>query len=109
MKLVPCTGCRRHVRCEEPVCPFCGVALSCASSKAGTAAAAFLAASLALTGCPDNTPKAPEPVALYGGPPTKNVAPVASQTPATPTPDQNPPVARYGAPPVPKQPDDQPK
>jgi hypothetical protein len=103
MKLVPCPGCHRHVRCEESACPFCGVTLACSSAKAGSAAAAFLAATLALTGCPD---KAPEPVAKYGGPPmddrAKPVAPVASEAPTQP-PQKPPMVQKYGAPPTPDE------
>ena len=32
-QLVPCSGCDRHVRADEPACPFCGEAPSAAARR----------------------------------------------------------------------------
>lgn len=77
MKLVACTGCARHVRCDEAACPFCGRATApCASADGAAppaalsrAALVFLGASaIAACGKTDRTYD-PEPVAVYGPPP----------------------------------------
>lgn len=79
MKLVPCTGCARHVRCEEETCPFCGTSTAPCFVDADAdaappvalsrAALLFLGAS-AVAAC-GKTDRAydPEPVAVYGPPP----------------------------------------
>lgn len=77
MSLRPCTGCARHVRHDEPACPFCRVALPLGDargpvvvSRAGRAAIMAFGATLAsaTTGCPDDTMMGGMDAA-YGGPP----------------------------------------
>jgi hypothetical protein len=53
--LIPCGGCRRHVRSSEPACPFCGRAIEPAparSSVVGRLSRAAVFAGLAGCGAP---------------------------------------------------------
>ncbi len=120
MILGPCTACRRHVRLDEPSCPFCGGVVPAAPttpegatprlSRSALAALGAIGVGLGLAGCP--TPVA----ALYGGPPTPKPEPTASTSEsaspsgsASPSPTESPSavptptaISLYGAPPVPK-------
>ncbi len=64
MELVPCGGCRRHVRATDVACPFC--ASSIEPSKTARLARAALTAGLAAT-CSVTL------AACYGGPPIHGV------------------------------------
>lgn len=108
--LVPCAGCRRHVRASEPSCPFCAQPISASAgdgivpepsqrlSRAGMLA--FAAAFLSTSACDLTGPTPPTPGAadsgmmqtIYGGPPPIN--------PPTPAPGPNDmPAPVYGLPP----------
>lgn len=74
MRLVPCTGCRRHADALERACPFCGARLEAAAApprrRVGNltrAAIFYFGASVASVGCggPDEEPV----VQPYGAPP----------------------------------------
>lgn len=88
MKLVPCLGCKRHVRIEEEACPFCGGSLPRESSgssapfsstNAGRLSRAALfalgtstVAVASLAGCDDDKKDdGSQVVAVYGGPPVE--------------------------------------
>ncbi|MBL8715192.1 MAG: hypothetical protein JNL79_04320 [Myxococcales bacterium] len=108
MTLAPCTVCRRHIRLDEPSCPFCGGAVPTTLtaetatprlSRSALAALGAIGVGLGLAGCP--TPMA----TLYGGPPTPRPEPTTStsasaseSTSPAPTASE---VAIYGAPPAP--------
>jgi hypothetical protein len=72
--LVPCSGCRQHVRATETVCPFCAAPVAAPSAESAGArsivrrskrAAWFaLGASLAASACEDATNVTP----IYGAP-----------------------------------------
>ncbi|MEZ6185354.1 MAG: hypothetical protein R3F62_10140 [Planctomycetota bacterium] len=87
--LIPCPGCKRHVRSQEATCPFCEAALPRPRSVSpGLAAAAGLAL---LAGCERGD--APQPV--YGAP---DPAPVLSDQQPAPPDDRDDLHAEYGAP-----------
>jgi hypothetical protein len=69
-ELIPCPACHRHVKSDEPACPFCQTALSpgraCAGGCSGPTAArlakaALVAAGAALLGaaCQSHSPAPP--------------------------------------------------
>lgn len=108
--LVPCGECRRHVRCGEGPCPFCGSAVADAPApplpdRALSRAALFVFASSVALGaaCKSTSDQGPgtqpvvqtrpdtSQVALYGAP-----APPAEVADAGVAP--TPPMAIYGAP-----------
>jgi hypothetical protein len=109
--LVPCGGCRRHVRASDPACPFCATPLATSAgegivpeppqrlSRAGILA--FAAAFLSTSCHPQQGPTPPTPNAvdsgmmatIYGGP-------MPPPTPPTPPPmPDDMAVPAYGAPP----------
>jgi hypothetical protein len=94
--LAPCPGCSRHVRVDEPACPFCATALSerpptpAAPTElfVGRVAVVVLAASLAVgAGCSsvaEAQPRHPPqsvPVPAYGVPPPRLPEPVPTLAP----------------------------
>ncbi|MDO9017113.1 MAG: hypothetical protein Q8S73_22790 [Deltaproteobacteria bacterium] len=112
--LVPCGGCRRHVRASEASCPFCAQPIAASAgdgivpepsqrlSRAGMLA--FAAAFLSTSACDPTVPTPPTPntadsgmmQTIYGGPPPPLNLP--TPTPSTPGPNDMPaPV--YGLPP----------
>jgi len=115
-RLVPCSGCARHVRITEGVCPFCGTAaprsleevLHSEPPPPGLSRAvrygyrrfrlakAVAGAALLATGACDSAP-----VAAYGGPPPTLPVQAPSPPDASGVADAaNAPVsAAYGAPP----------
>jgi len=67
MSLAPCTSCRRHVRADEPRCPFCGGTIGEASSRVVARAprvAILFAGALGIAGCSDDGNVVP----VYGAP-----------------------------------------
>jgi hypothetical protein len=67
--LAPCTSCRRHVRADEPACPFCGGAIGEPTNRAVPRAprvAILFAGAIGLAGCSEDGGGAPVPV--YGAP-----------------------------------------
>ncbi len=100
MPLVPCPGCRRHLKADETACPFCRAALPKALAAGLTA--------LALVGCPPSAPTPPRlqsgettaPAPAYGGAPP---APVVTSSAPAPDTDDEPQRDVYGAPPPPPQ------
>lgn len=101
--LAPCPSCARHIRVEEPRCPFCQTATSAlqpmgfdpsvAPARVRNAVLA-LSASMALGACVNPL------AAAYGGPPIP--PPVHdAQVQAVPPP---PPAPAYGLPPSPPSP-----
>ncbi len=108
--LVSCPSCARHIRVEEPACPFCGLTFERASrSEAGVAswyAVAALSATLALSGCDSSGNRVT--AQAYGGPPGVDIeALLAPRTTdsgvAAPSRES---MQIYGAPPVPTAPSD---
>ena len=118
--LVPCPGCRRHVRASEPECPFCALPLELAgtpaprlpderlSRAAMLAFSATLASATALVACGLATDA---PVPHYGAPPmpeggsagvssggTANVGSAGSGTSGASNGFGGGPVLLYGAP-----------
>jgi hypothetical protein len=108
--LVSCPSCARHIRVEEPACPFCGLTFERASrSEAGVAswyAVAALSATLALSGCDSSGNRVT--AQAYGGPPGVDIE--ALLAPRTTDSGVAPPSREsmqiYGAPPVPIAPSD---
>ncbi|MBL8678676.1 MAG: hypothetical protein JNK05_05905 [Myxococcales bacterium] len=90
--LVACPCCARHIRPNEPACPFCGLTLEQASrGETGTSpwyAIAALSTTLVLSGCPNM-------MVRYGGPPQ----PETPARIAQPNPRETADI--YGAPPPP--------
>lgn len=93
MSLRLCPSCQRHVKLEDPACPFCGAR---EPARAGAMATTMIGLALA-AGCtsPASTPATPAPVtpapsetapaaALYGGPPIEARGPSANDL-AAPT------------------------
>jgi hypothetical protein len=88
MTLTPCLQCRRHVRVDASICPFCGGGITPGldvpepqlPTKLGRAGLFFFASSIAIgagvAGCPPTGGGA-----VYGGPPI--VEPPASASPST--------------------------
>lgn len=92
--LLPCSGCARHVRAADSVCPFCGSALPLSvraprlpTRRLGRAATFAFGAALAATGCSeahgtdDGGPVSDAgggswagDAAVYGGPPIEEDA-----------------------------------
>jgi len=73
MSLAPCTSCRRHVRADEPRCPFCGGTIGEATSRAVARAprvAILFAGALGIAGCSDDGNVVP----VYGAPITDSAA-----------------------------------
>ena len=107
--LAPCPDCRRHVRVEERSCPFCAASLRGLEAPAAlpgtrlSRAALFVAATLGLAACNQETPATEDPVAK---PKTKSTATAPSPKPADDggPDDAGAPQAEYGAPapPVPR-------
>ena len=67
--LAPCTSCRRHVRADEPACPFCGGTLGEATNRAVPRAprvAILFAGALGIAGCSASDDGST--VAMYGAP-----------------------------------------
>jgi hypothetical protein len=106
--LVPCPGCRRHVRAAAGACPFCAAAIDASriAPDARTrlsrgALFAVAAASVAIAGCSsDDTKTATDAgtdtgVVDTGGPAPAYGAPADTGM----TDDTGGPVAAYGAPP----------
>lgn len=103
MSLIPCPACQRHVRAEEPACPFC--ARSLGPTRRAVGGALGLVAAAALAGCPEASTSSPPPgppVPAYGGPPPM-VQPIDQPTeqPTEQPIDQEGPADVYGAPPPP--------
>ncbi|MGZ3423644.1 MAG: hypothetical protein ACXVEF_29720 [Polyangiales bacterium] len=75
--LGPCSSCRRHVRTDERVCPFCGSAVAGLAVKSGVTQRMSRAAIVALgtiavaaTGCPKENGGGSETIVQpYGAPP----------------------------------------
>lgn len=88
--LVACPCCARHIRPNEPACPFCGLTLEQATrGETGTTpwyAIAALSTTLVLSGCPMMA-------ARYGGPPQPETPARTTTTPVRESADI------YGAPP----------
>ena len=98
MSLRLCPSCQRHVKLEDPACPFCGAR---EPARAGAMATTMIGLALA-AGCtsPASTPATPAPAtpapaetapsetapaaALYGGPPIEARGPSADDL-AAPT------------------------
>jgi hypothetical protein len=108
--LVPCGECRRHVRCGEGPCPFCGSAVADAPApplpdRALSRAALFVFASSVALGaaCKSTSDQGPgtQPV-VQTQPDTSQVALYGAPTPPAEVADasaaQAPPMAIYGAP-----------
>ncbi|MFO0739546.1 MAG: hypothetical protein U0270_26845 [Labilithrix sp.] len=72
MALVPCDGCRRHVRSGDSACPFCKAV------RGATTVAVTAVAALAIAGCDTFSPGS-----KYGGPPGYSYSPPDAQTPVT--------------------------
>lgn len=114
-QLVSCDRCARHVRDDEPTCPFCSAPIHAAPRPQrlvrGTTRAAifYLGATLAGAGCDALS----GPAAIYGGPPERETIAQPYGAPPDPDPPQNPPppppeheaiAPPYGAPPDPPPP-----
>ncbi|MCZ7684002.1 MAG: hypothetical protein M5U28_36620 [Sandaracinaceae bacterium] len=92
-ELAPCTGCGRHVRLDDPACPFCGGTARQRArpprvARSVTRAAIFyLGATLA--GCDGSTEPEPEEsiVQPYGAPPDPQPP---EPEPPEPEPEQEP-------------------
>lgn len=128
--LVVCGCCGRHIRPNEPQCPFCGLTLADAekgvSAPSPWYAVAAVSASIVLTGCPMvmaryGGPPAPTPVAsptqsardsrdIYGAPPPRETMqiygapPPAADAGAQAQDPSRSSVEAYGAPPPPTTP-----
>ena len=108
--LAPCPACRRHVRIDEPACPFCSAALPAASPRTPgvgrfTRAAVFAGAIAGTAACggkskpPDNNNNNLENVAVDGGVDEQQPPDAAPYIEPDRDPDNNIPMP-YGAPPV---------
>lgn len=97
--LAPCLDCRRHVRSDEPSCPFCGGAIGAAKLASPllrpTRAAIIFASAVSIAGCSEDTSE----VAIYGAPApdsaltdtsAKDSSPADSAAADTTTPDTAP-------------------
>jgi hypothetical protein len=119
--LVPCGGCRRHVRASEPACPFCAHHVPLAAgegivpeptqrlSRAGVLAFAAAFLSTACDPRPPTPVDPPGPAAdsgmmqtIYGGPPMPPVPPLVPIPP--PGPNDMAVPAYGGPPPMPPEP-----
>jgi hypothetical protein len=102
--LAPCTSCRRHVRADEPCCPFCGGAIGEATNRAVARAprvAMLFAGALGIAGCSatddgnvvamygapisDSATLDTSMGALYGGPPVDSAVKDSASPPDTAT------------------------
>ncbi|MEM6957419.1 MAG: hypothetical protein AAF411_01415 [Myxococcota bacterium] len=79
--MVPCVSCRRHIKADESVCPFCGAAQSASATAPERVSA------------PDGSD-----VPAYGIPPSFIVEPKPLDGP----PPDAPMMPAYGMPPVPQ-------
>lgn len=105
--LVPCSGCRRHVRASEDACPFCASTLPRQLAKPTLPTSRLARAQLFAFGvtlasaCGGNEPPPPEPdpqetiMQPYGAPPQPDPEPHPEPAPDDPT-SMN---QMYGAPP----------
>lgn len=96
MALHPCPGCGRHVRHEEPRCPFCASALPEMSSVTPpvmrvTRAAMWLGATLAVSAC-ERSQDTATPVPTSNNTPTNGAQPQLLQTQTTQTVQPNLPL-----------------
>ncbi len=108
--LVPCGECRRHVRCGEGPCPFCGAAVADVPApplpdRALSRAALFVFASSVALGaaCKSTSDQGPgSQLVVQTQPDTSQVALYGAPTPPAEVADasaaQAPPMAIYGAP-----------
>lgn len=103
-RLVPCSGCQRHVRLDEAACPFCGGSIDTAKARpegvtgAGLSRAAALALGTALAAAcstPGGQPNDPG-AALYGGPPPAPASAKPEPSAKAPNPDDTAVAAMYG-------------
>lgn len=107
VRLLACTGCARHVRAEETVCPFCGQSLEGLAPRPlaplpelSRAAAVFIGAA-AVVGCGKEAAPPPPPapitnpnelaVPAYGPPPNTVAVDPTPPPPPPPPPDAAPP------------------
>lgn len=107
--LVRCTTCKRHIYASETSCPFC--VRSAMGTSGSIAVALTAAASIALAGCANDSPKtdpstnvAPEAHKTEPTQAAPNPAPMPTPTPAptlvapAPEPTAAPPASATGAP-----------
>ncbi|MGZ3421470.1 MAG: hypothetical protein ACXVEF_33775 [Polyangiales bacterium] len=107
--LVPCPGCRRHVRAADGACPFCSAAIDStriapdARTRLSRGALfAVAAASVAIAGCSSDDTKTSTTdsgVVDTGGPAPAYGAPADTGSTSDSMDDTGGPVAAYGAPP----------
>ncbi|RZO61318.1 MAG: hypothetical protein EVA89_12125 [Sandaracinaceae bacterium] len=115
MTLVPCDGCRRHVRAADARCPFCAAPVPTAPPESSrrvsrrgnlTRAAIFYLGASVASACGGEVPWE-EPIAQpYGAPPDPEPDPdpeePESEEPESEEQDRGAVAAPYGAPPEPE-------
>jgi hypothetical protein len=89
-QLAPCGECGRHVRVEDPTCPFCGAAASASAPRrpsaprfSRTRAAVFYLGATLASGCDGMAP-------AYGGPPPQETIAQPYGAPPEPPPERPP-------------------
>ncbi|MEQ9082093.1 MAG: hypothetical protein RLP09_49975 [Sandaracinaceae bacterium] len=110
MTLVPCDGCRRHVRAADARCPFCAAPVPTAPPESSrrvsrrgnlTRAAIFYLGASVASACGGEAPWE-EPIAQpYGAPPDPEPDPDPEE-PESQEQDRGAVAAPYGAPPEPE-------